>query len=293
VNKLVCLTSIALICAIILLVIWAGARENGRMLRIKKLKLSKKILSTLTPAERSLLLLLGHASNEINVLQKLILMSRPQDGAIMEINIAQSGQALILLRLLIGKLHEGWLLFQRRVQANTEFRSALLTAISPAARAALIRLNAHFGGGSPLPDIRNKLAFHSRDDDDLVEKSFHALPADENWDFYLGNSIANTFYHASELVMTRSSIDLVRDDGDVNAGFDELLGQSTSVAGDIGILFAEIIAEIGGAKFADVPMETFEVPHALKLSDFSLPYFLDEDDLRQSRDELKAKKSTS
>jgi len=42
-------------------------------MELYRVTLTKGSLAALPPAERSLLLLLGHASNEINVLMKLIL----------------------------------------------------------------------------------------------------------------------------------------------------------------------------------------------------------------------------
>jgi hypothetical protein len=45
-------------------------------MELYRVTLTKGSLAALPPAERSLLLLLGHASNEINVLMKLILMTR-------------------------------------------------------------------------------------------------------------------------------------------------------------------------------------------------------------------------
>ena len=45
------------------------------MTEIYQIDLTNKQLATMPDAERRLLLLLGHATNEINVFQKLILMS--------------------------------------------------------------------------------------------------------------------------------------------------------------------------------------------------------------------------
>jgi hypothetical protein len=81
---------------------------------IHRVFLTKTKLAAMPEAERSLLLLLGHASNEINVLSKLILMTRKDQPAIQLIDHVEAGQIFILLRVLIGKLHEAWRLFQKR-----------------------------------------------------------------------------------------------------------------------------------------------------------------------------------
>jgi len=78
--------------------------------------LTKSKLAALPQAERSLLLLLGHASNEINVLSKLILMVMRKDTPPSQIaNNVEAGQVCVLLRVLVGQLHEAWELFRRRV----------------------------------------------------------------------------------------------------------------------------------------------------------------------------------
>ena len=199
---------------------------------------------------------------------------------------------LFFCAYLTGKLHESMDLFKIRVQADQEIRDKLLPKLPNRAQSALRRLNAHFGGGnSSIPDVRNKLAFHNRDDEDLIEQSFQTLPSEEVWDFFLAPSIANTFYHASELVMTQAAIGLVRAKGDNAVAFDRLLKDITQVAGWIGDLFGEIIAEIAGK--LDVPTEEHDIPDPLKLSEIYAPFFLDEDDLRVSRDELRAKTVTT
>ena len=78
--------------------------------------LTKSKLAALPQAERSLLLLLGHASNEINVLSKLILIVMRKDTPPSQIaNNVEAGQVCVLLRVLVGQLHEAWELFRRRV----------------------------------------------------------------------------------------------------------------------------------------------------------------------------------
>ena len=72
-------------------------------------------------AERALLLLLGHADNEINVFSKLLLMTPKHDPPVDLMNHVEAGQIFILLRVLIGKLHEAWELFK------TSYRRILVT----------------------------------------------------------------------------------------------------------------------------------------------------------------------
>jgi hypothetical protein len=170
-------------------------------MEIHRVHLTKKKLAAMSQAERSLLLLLGHASNEINVLSKLILMARKDDPAIEIINYVEAGQILVLMRVLIGKLHEAWLLFQRRFQADRSLVEKYERNLPAAAARALKELNKHFGGGSLLTKVRNKVSFHYTDDENLIEANFQRLADSERWDFYLSTTVGNTFYYASELVI--------------------------------------------------------------------------------------------
>jgi hypothetical protein len=86
-------------------------------MEIFQAKLSRAALAAMSEDERVLLLLLAHASNEINVISKLILMMRKDDPQTPIVDHVETGQIFILMRLLIGKLHEAWEMFKNRVQA--------------------------------------------------------------------------------------------------------------------------------------------------------------------------------
>ena len=137
--------------------------------------LTKSNLSALPQAERSLLLLLGHASNEINVLSNLILMVRKDAPPSQTAEKVEAGQACVLLRVLVGQLHEAWELFRKRVQANRPLHDKYVPLLDAHGAAALQNLNRHFGGESPLTKIRNNVAFHYADDNNLTEKSFRSV----------------------------------------------------------------------------------------------------------------------
>jgi hypothetical protein len=85
--------------------------------KVYKAELTKARLEAMPEADRTALLLLGHASNEIGMLRKLLLVAMNGDVPDNKIvDHVQAGQTLILLRMLLGKVHEAWLLFSKRVQ---------------------------------------------------------------------------------------------------------------------------------------------------------------------------------
>jgi hypothetical protein len=178
------------------------------MMLLYKVELTKERLAAMPAEERRALLLLGHAINELNVLQKLIMMHRRTPAAHKVVDRLEDGQALILTRVLIGKLHEAWELFKVRVQASALLRSKYLDNKDGERRALLEKLNKHFGGKSPLTAIRNQLSFHYTDKTNLVEHDFQHLSDTEPWEFYLAETVGNSFYWASELVTTASMVRL-------------------------------------------------------------------------------------
>ena len=62
------------------------------MTEIHCVNLTKSKLAAMPEAERSLLPLLGHANNEINVLSKLILMARKDEPEIKLIDHVEAGR---------------------------------------------------------------------------------------------------------------------------------------------------------------------------------------------------------
>jgi hypothetical protein len=247
-------------------------------------KLSRERLAAMPESERVLLFLLAHASNEINVLTKLILMMRKDDPPSLILDHVEAGQTFILMRLLIGKLHEAWELFKHRVQSNHAISMTYLPRLRPEASAALEALKRHFGGGSVLTAIRNKISFHYSDKGNLTETNFQQLAPSEPLQFYLTQTVGNSFYHAAELIAQLGVIALVKPppaDPSESASaearaFSALCSEIIEVSRHITELFGELIGMLGESAVGELVTE--QVPDGPKLSTFSLPYFFDEND---------------
>ena len=242
-------------------------------------------LAALPENERVLLLLLAHASNELNVLTKLILMSRKDDPASPIIDQVEAGQSFVFIRLLAGKLHEAWELFKVRVQSDRAISTAFLPKLRLPAADALISLKRHFGQGSVLTAIRNNVSFHYSDKANLIEASFQELPASEPLHFLLARTVGNSFYHAGELLAQLSTLALVKASSEASAqdtasdqarAFQALCAEIINVSRDMTELFGEMIGLLGEDVVVSCPTET--LPDGPKLSQFSLPYFFDEND---------------
>ena len=83
----------------------------------------------------------------------------------------EGGQTFILMRLLIGKLHEAWELYKNRVQSDRAIATTYIPRLGHDASAALQALNRHFGRGSALTAIRNNISFHKVADRKAAEEA--------------------------------------------------------------------------------------------------------------------------
>jgi hypothetical protein len=251
---------------------------------IHRVTLDRTLLAAMPESERVLLLLLAHASNEINVLTKLILMMRKDDPPSPIFDHVEGGQTFILMRLLIGKLHEAWELFKNRVQSNRSIATTYIPRLRPEAAPALEALKRYFGAGSVLSAIRNRISFHYSDKENLTEASFQQLAQSEPLQFYLTKTVGNSFYHAAELITQLAAINLMKappadPNGNASAearAFAVLCDEIIEVSRHITELFGELIATLSENVVGG--MATEPVPDGPKLSTFSLPYFFDEND---------------
>jgi hypothetical protein len=190
------------------------------------------------------------------------------------------------MRVLIGKLHEAWELFKARAQSNKNVSEKYLKKLDDEAAAALKTLNEYFGKKNAVTEIRNKVAFHYKDKDDLIEENFQRLPETEPWEFYLSKTHGNTFYYASEMVATGSALSLAgkideREQanlaGDIKA-FSELSRAVLEVSKNITTLFSWLISDIVTAYVPEPEVKIEKFDDGPKLSEFALPYFFDEDE---------------
>ena len=105
------------------------------MLDILRLPMPKETLSRMIPEERSLFLLLGYSSNQVNVLWKLVIIATnhtPNDPIEQRVSGAQTQ---ILVRLTIGAMWEAWRLVESRFLRTKVGRSYVPLLDTPAREA--------------------------------------------------------------------------------------------------------------------------------------------------------------
>ncbi|BAM93163.1 hypothetical protein S58_71990 [Bradyrhizobium oligotrophicum S58] len=205
------------------------------MLDILRMDVGKDLLHKMAKEERCLFLALGHASNQVNALWKLVIVLTNGDEADPVKQRLEGAQTQIFVRFTIGAMQEAWRLVEGRFLKRPLGREYLPLLDAPAA-AALERLKKRFGKLNRLAVIRNNYAFHHPETDE-VDAAFQKAAAepdseDADWAVYFNKAVLNTFFFVSDFVLVHGMANALAE-ADVNEANRQLLGEMAPVAHDL------------------------------------------------------------
>ncbi len=242
-------------------------------MELTKVRLDRDKLLALSEDEYTFFVALGHHSNEVNAITKLIYWSADnEDGGGPE-GDGRHTILQILLRLLAGKLHEGWRLFEKAF-----FGPGLSKTYDPKldteSSQALGELKRYFGAKNAAEVIRNGFAFHHS-----PSQVAAVLPtvSDPLLLYMDGKSAPNTFFYFSEVLMDQAIINALDDEG-IQRDFEELVSEFFKVslwfaqAAD-GVMNA-IIEESGQELRAEDP-EQVVIVDPPEFGEIAIPWFAD------------------
>jgi hypothetical protein len=243
---------------------------------IFEFKVSKQDLARIPADERAFLFFLGQAINEISCLSKITYMSGNAPEGHKLIENVHVGQTLILLRILIGKVHEAWTLFRQ-----SPIRKVYRDRLSQEQKNIEQALGKRLGRDTVICGVR-KIAFHFHNNVDEINNAFNALSDDEPWLFYLSDKVGNSFHYASELVMQRIMIETIEDASPTQGATardewrraDALFQTATSISRDLVAVLMSYLIQIIKEHFGDTraaPIARIEAPELKKLS---IPFFV-------------------
>ena len=142
--------------------------------------------------------MVGSLENDLQVLSKLlavIIASCPDDAHQIE-QQADSMMAMLIQRLLAGRLYEGWILFK---DFSRRFSEGYEGDLDEEAKSAVKSLRDYFGSKkSLLAQVRNKIGFHS--DRSIAETSFIKISDTEDLGSYISKPLGNTLHLTPELM---------------------------------------------------------------------------------------------
>ena len=195
-------------------------------------------------------------------------------------NTLSGGQSQTILRVLFGALAEAWETVKRPVNQKL-IGSDYIKSIDPEGVAAYADLKRHFGKSNLLHKLRNGIAYHHPSGAEL-EAAFEDVPEDEDWAWYPSGTINNSFYLASDMVISAS---ILRATGETDTAkafgkvMDEVMNVSNIMTDFFLYLMHAIIARrIGAAILSPRRGTGTKIAHAPNLYKFAIPFFTVRDD---------------
>jgi hypothetical protein len=258
--------------------------EERPVLDILRMEITKELLRKMAKEERCLFLALGHASNQVNALWKLVIVLTNGDETDSVKQRLEGAQTQIFVRLTIGAMQEAWRLIEDRFLKRLLGREFMPLLDSPAAE-ALERLKKRFGKLNRLAVIRNNYAFHHPEIDE-VDAAFERAAAgeeseDADWAIYFNKALLNTFFFVSDFVLVHGMANAMAE-ADVNEAHRRLLGEMAPVANDL----SEFTFGFAAAIFKryvgnDLTMTLVaKVDDAPDIDDLRYPFFVETTGLR-------------
>jgi hypothetical protein len=241
---------------------------------IKHVRLSKQSLDAMPDGERTLLILLGHATNELNVLVRLIVWSGNANPSSPLEERGDNTIALFLLRLFSGKLFEVWALMKKAF-FSSKAAKAYEGNLSEEEAAALSSLKKYFGRGTSLGTVRNQYSFHYSPD--RIKASYAAIDPDEELDLYVGETEFDTLHHFADVIVNRAMLNDLNatDHGAALATLrqDSLDVHSAATAVMTGLM-VQLVRQYMGATFDDLAAKDIDLTPKHASDAVVIPFFV-------------------
>jgi hypothetical protein len=243
-------------------------------LEIHHITLSKEQLAGIPVQERNLFILLGHAANEVGVLAKLFHYCAGNHFEEPILEKAELTQAMLLGRLLTGKIYEFWKLMQNGY-FGTGLSKTYRDILDEEARSTLEAMKRYFGQDNLIARVRNGHAFHY--DVQQIEDGFRAVVEGEALDIFLSKSNANSLYAFSDTIAGRAMLEAICPADPANAMNLLIVETSRAVAwinAVTGGLMMKCLERYLGGDLYSLGAEVITLKDAPSSQTVSIPYFV-------------------
>jgi hypothetical protein len=243
----------------------------GDMIKINSLELPQDRLLAMPETERVFLFGIAHIANEVNMLQKLIYWASnaPEQPEILK--EAHMSQALMLAKILAGKLHEFWK-FMEKAYFKSRVSQLWESKLDDEAKIILKDIKGYFSNSNCLNDVRNEFAFHYSDE--MMKCGFEKAMQEEKWKIYLSDTVGNSYYYAADIVAHYAMLEQISP-GNPPKAIDKILVELNKIA----YLVTEFAGQcwIIGVKLYLFPngetMHLVELRGAPRMEDVWIPFF--------------------
>ena len=242
-------------------------------MELKKLSISKSDFMSIPEAERLFLFRFGNLFNEICVLRKLVYFSGGTKTTNKILKNAKMSQAVFILRILAGKLWEGWRLIETdffKTKLSRDYEKKL----THVGKSGLGSLKRYFSTVNNIENIRNEISFHySNEHKEHIKTIIDSHSAPEQFDVLISDNHLNCFYSTSGSVTDLTIIDWTNSPNDDEKSLQNLLSEITNITKSfldfLGDCLFIIVKNHGNFDMVEV-----SIPNPPKFDEIELPYFI-------------------
>lgn len=248
-------------------------------------RLNKAEVLRLPDHERKFFCAIAHLQNEISILLRAVLWS---SDFLSDNETEIQGQisiSLFFVKLLAGKLREGWTIIEKFFFSHKSLSSDFLAHANPKQKEALEALSRYFGKGNVIHDVSTDFAFHYSPED--LDAVLGATP--DELDLYIeeeGNT--NSLYYCAEVLANRAALDRVNVPNGEEAT-DRFVGEVVTVAEKFthfGQAFMSYVIKRQGQSIWQEPAKLVQFSRLPSFSEMRFPWFADTTDgLRRKKTE--------
>lgn len=248
------------------------------MIEVYRIPVPKERLRALPKDERVLLLLMGYVSNQVLMLQKLLIYATKLDPKNEVEQHATGVQTQMLVRIAVSAAFEAWRLIETRFLSNVLAKD-YIGRLEGDGLQALEELKQLFGKSALLSKVRNNFGFHYPETAD-AEEAFQAAADDpgfdDMWKVYFSRHGFNSLFLLSDAVFAHGiaaqagTTDLVALQRKL---MDELHKASMNV-----LQFAQSFVAAAWVKhFGDVidAQDRVKIEGAPSINEITLPFFVE------------------
>jgi hypothetical protein len=247
------------------------------VITLHRIELTGDQLASIPETERRMLILIAHAFNELNILSKIFHYAASAEATDPILLGAENAQALVLARVITGKIYECWQLLQK-----TFFGSALSKTYYPELDAATIAsldaLKRYFNRDNAIAAMRNEFAFHYAPDQ--IDAGHQALIQGDSLEIYFAKEDGNTFFAFADTIAGRAMLERIKP-GDPTEAFNTLMEETTVAVRNLNNVISSLMAvglkKYFGDDFFKSNSTTVDVNGAPSGTAVHIPYFIEFD----------------
>jgi len=240
-------------------------------MKLLRFNIPKSKLDAIPEDEQVFFIQLTHLLNELNILQKCVIISSTGMTSLNAVKRrGQVSQAQFFIRMLAGKLNEGWEMLKKDF-FDTQLSRRYEKVLSRAGKDSLSQFKRYFTRKNNINLIRKKFAFHY--DTEKIKEGIGKIPQSEALEMFISEHRGNCLYSLSDVIANWAilhSIDPSNPQRAMEILIDEVAIKVSRWFQEFGGNCISIIVEKLGLDYTEI-----EVSETPLIDDVRLPYFVE------------------